>query len=177
MTVEYLADVAGDLLVAAEAGLALATTGHAPPANVYVTHGPPTGDWCCEDGELVVWLETMTPQLPPTAGSFPVPNTCAILWDATYVIALHRCWPTRPDGKPPTPGELDSAATDLLADLWAILTELYDRARAGNLLGGQECKDVTFEGATIAETQPEGGCAGWEIRVTVRANDGGPVGS
>lgn len=184
MTVEYLSLVADTLLDAAADALVAATTGHAAPTSEYVGHGPPTGDYCCDNGEISVWLDTNDPEdaglasTVASAGSIPQVG-CALLQEATFVVSLRRCWPTGKDAAAPASTEVDAAAGMLLIDLWALLTELWDRAKAGTLLpaaaGQDNTKDARLGSATMIE--PQGGCAGWDVRVHVRLNDTGPEGS
>lgn len=179
MSVGYYVTLADELLSAAEDALVEATTGHPPPGNTYVSHGPPhLLDHCCESGVLAVHLEEvehrnagdMTPYAPST-------GWCAIQCWPRFVITLGRCSPTFDDRNAvPSPGALDAAASDLLIDLWAILTELYDRMFACTLFATQTiCEDVEIGNAVPLEA--EGGCAGWEVRVAVGCNDAGPTGS
>lgn len=185
MTVSYLVECADALLDAAAAGLAEATTGHPPPTNIYVCTGPPAGDYCCDGGELAVWIERMMPVDPgiasssATAGQIPQYG-CVVIWEAMYVVALHRCYPnTSGNGRAPAVGTVNDASASLLIDLWAMLTEYSTRLKAETLLpgGGLNCRNITLEEVQIADDGPNGACAGWEMRVTVRCSDSGPVGS
>ncbi len=183
VSVAYLAEVAQSLLDAAEAGLVQSTTGHAPPTHAYVCHGEPTGDYCCDGGELAVWIERMMPVDPGIASTGAVSGQipqygCVVLWEATYVVALHRCYPnTSGGGAAPSPAVMHAASSDLMIDLWALLTEYSDRMKAETLIpgGAQNCRNITLEEVTPAEDGPTGACAGWEFRVTVRCSDAGPA--
>lgn len=185
MTVTYLAECAEAILDAAFAALVEATTGRPAPTQVFVSHGPPAWDNCCNGGQLTIHLDalTHTPEDVTTSG-IPGLGTspqfgCSILAAPVFVVTLLRCVTGPGDtiaDAIPSPAALDDDAQDLLADLWALLTEFYDRILACTLTPGlTDCRDA-FIGA-VAPVGPEGGCAGWEIRVTITANDSGPVGS
>lgn len=176
MTVAYLSTTADALLAAALAGLAQATTGVAPPSHVFVAHGQPAWDFPCEGGQLTVHVETVAHV--PTDDS-PLRQSCQIVPKPVWVITLIRCVRgLRPNPTDPFPAEtdIDEDSGLLLIDLWAILTELYDRIAANTLIPG----NVTACDYTIGDAipvGPEGAAAGWEIRVTTVANDQGPTGS
>lgn len=176
MTVSYLADQADAILAAALAGLAEATTGHAPPSTTIVTHGPPAGD-VCDDGLLAVYLDTVTHL--PLRGSQNTDHSCLLVAEPVFVVVLLRCVPGLNDSRVdplPNPDDLDDSAGELLVDLWALLTELYDRIAANTLLPDLDdpC-DITIDFAR--HIPPEGRTAGWELRLTMSANDTGPSGS
>ncbi len=172
MGISYLADCADALLAATLAGLAEATTGRPPPATSYLSHGEPVPDHC---GEVTVHLESVG-HLRERGDDLV--QSCQVLAEPTFVISIFRCATNLGDGPNPLPDadDLDTDAASLLEDLWAVLTELYDRIAAGTLIPGQdECRDVTIGIALPVEQQ--GDVAGWTIPVTVTANDQGPVGS
>lgn len=178
MGVSYLADVADALLAAALAGLAEATTGRPPPATSYLSHGEPVPDHC---GEVTVHLESVGHEPERftsqgvSGGGF---QSCQVVASPRFVISIFRCATNLGDGTNPLPSgdALDSDAADLLDDLWAVLTELYDRMAACTLVPGQsDCEDVSIEVAVPIEQQ--GDVAGWAIPVVVTANDQGPAGS
>lgn len=186
MSVDYLATVAEALLDAGVDALVEATTGHAPPSKAYLCTGPPTGDYCCDGGEIAVWLERAVPLDPGIASSTAVAGQipqfgCVIVWEATFVVSVHRCYPsTSGNGAAPAVDTIDAASTDLLVDLWALLTEFTDRLKNETLIpgtAGQNCRNVTLDVVEPADDGPLGACAGWELRVIVRLNDHGPVGS
>lgn len=176
MAVAALDTIAGAILDAAVAGLAVATTGRAAPGTSYVSHGPPTGEHCCDDGYLTVHLDRLE-TAPSLDGDFPqVP--CALLPYAHYIITLGRCVPQLGDSMTTTSvpaADLDAAAADLLEDLWALWTELADRIKAGTLVDGTACRDVRLGEALPLEES--GACAGWVIALRVLVNDAGPTGS
>lgn len=171
MTVAYLSSVADALLAAALAGIAQTTTGVAPPSRVLVVHGQPA--WDCE--QLTVHLETVTHA--PTDDDV-IRQHCQIVPKPTWVITLIRCVPGLQEGTDPIPSttDLDTSAGSLLVDLWALLTELYDRIAANTLIPGHiDPCDLTV--GDVVYVGPEGGYGGWEVRVIAIANDQGPTGS
>lgn len=153
-----LTDLASDALVAT-------TTGHAAPAHVFRSHGPPSLelDFCCE-GAVAVWLDDLNHdpinQTGPEPGCDPAENY------AVWAIAVYRCAAENSGTQAgPSADDLDDHAADLLVDAWALLTEAYDRNREGTLLPGCDCSAITF--GRLTRVDPEGGCAGWEFRITV----------
>ena len=171
MPAAYLATLAADLLDAAGDGLTLVRTGHAPPERVYVSHGRPAVDGCEQltvhaDERRAVWHRSM-PDRPN------VPQTCLLAPVAVLVVQLWRCVPVAAeDGTPPTAAELDTAADDLLIDAWCLLTQLYGEHKDGTLFTGVTCRNVTF--GDLLALPPQGGMAGWELRVEVGLDDAGP---
>lgn len=171
-----LDEYAGSILNAAVAGLALATTGRAPPGSSWVSHGPPALEHCCDDGQVTVHLDRLEVQPPEADTGVQIP--CAIVFVAHYVITLARCVPVLGDSMTETAvpaADLDIAAGDLLEDLWALVTELRDRIRANTLIVETNCRDVRLDDATPLDES--GGCAGWLVPLSVRVNDAGPTGS
>lgn len=162
MAVAALAVQADAILAAVEAALALATTGHAAPSQVFRSHGPPNLELCCEDGVAAVWLEQVSHD--PVNADGPEPGCDPAENYAHWVIGIYRCWPSG-DVAAPSADEYDTASETLLIDAWALLTELYDRNRAGTLLPGCDCQTVRWGALTPHDA--EGGCAGWEMRLTV----------
>lgn len=160
MAAGALAGQALAILDAAEDALALATTGHAAPAHVFRSHGPPPLElaFCC-DGAVAVWLDEVNHdpvnQQGPEPGCDPAENY------AVWAVGVYRCWPS----DAPTADDYDAAAEDLLIDAWSLLTEFYDRNRTEGLLPGCDCQTVKF--GRLTPTPAEGACAGWEFRITV----------
>jgi len=179
MSVDYLAQCADALLAAVDAALVVATTGHAAPGTSYLSHGEPTPDHC---GEVTVHLESVghEPQSFNSQGlSGGLPQSCNVVGIPTFVISLFRCVTNLSDSQTdpfPSGDTLDSDAASLLVDLWALLTELYDRIEENTLLPGLDdpC-DLAIGEVTPIET--DGDVAGWRIPVTFSANDHGPTGS
>ncbi len=184
MSVGYLANLANDLLDAAEDALAETSTGHAAPSEAWVNHGEPAADFCCDAGQVTVHLASVdhNPVGLFIGATVAPPQECAITPTANYVVTVFRCHPVPGNsGRPPAPAVQAAAAEALLVDLWAVLTELYDRMYAGTLFpsDGREtiCQDVTIGFAEPANPQTQGDCAGWVIPVAVVCNDTGPTGS
>lgn len=179
MSVDYLDTLADALLDAAEGALVLATTGHAAPSHAWVSHGEPAVDHACDGGQVTVHLVRLfhDPPFGQYGAATVTPQKCHLTPQATFEIQLWRCVPTLGDGgeSPPT-ADMDTSAGNLLTDLWAILTEIYDRFYAETLFGDPTlCRDVTI--GEVAPLGPEGGAAGWSAQVTVVCNDPGPTGS
>lgn len=160
MTATYIQDLCEALLDEALDGLALARTGHAPPARTFVSHGEPVADFdTCDDGLLAVWHGPIG----------YVQTNRQIRPQTTFYVDVHRCVPTMADdGAPPTPAEMTESADYLNRDLWSLLTYLYDRAS----LVFEGCGPITWGPATALG--PEGGIAGWRVEITAVLNDGGP---
>ena len=177
MGVSYLGDLAVELLDAAQDALVAVTTGRAPPSESWISHDVPVSDYCCDDGQLTVHLASLDHEAFGTFNTEPPPQNCASTPTARFVITVRRCHPTvNATGGSPTPARMDDASAGLLADLWAILTELYDRRSAGTLFSAPTlCADVEI--GTAEPEPPQGGCAGWAIPVAVVCNDSGPTGS
>ena len=174
MSSTYLADCADALLAAAAAGLASATTGRPVPSTQIVSHGAPPLDWCCDDGMLTVHVADVTHNQQYKNDLQQVP--CGVEPRVQFVITVARCWPTMDQQGNLSPALVDAAAQDQLEDLWCLLTEVYDRAAAKTLFPGQiTCGDVEV-GAAVP-VNAEGGCAGWEIPLSLTTNDTGPAGS
>lgn len=162
MAVGALAAQGDAILSAAEAALVLATTGHAAPGKAFRSHGPPNLELCCDDGVLAVWLAEINHG--PVNSQGPEPGCDPAENYAVWVIGLYRCWPSG-NTNAPTADEYDNASESLLIDAWALLTELYDRNRNETLLPGCDCQTVRW--GDLVPVDPEGGCAGWEMRLTV----------
>lgn len=183
MTVSFLAECAESILDAAEAALVEATTGREPPSHVFVAHGEPAWDNCCDGGQLSVHLVQVLhdPQDVTAGGAIggSPQYGCMIEPKPTFAITLLRCVTPPGDSMSdviPAPGDVDDDAQGLLTDLWALLTELYDRIAACVLIPGMSnCRDAFVIAATPLDE--EGGCAGWQVTVGITANDAGPVGS
>lgn len=172
MASDYLAAAADDLLAALMAGLAEATTGRPPPSVSYVAHGAPVQAYCCDDGYAAVYADPLQTVLHDQQGAFDA--ACAIIPEVTFVLEWGRCVPGVDDSGWPDPADLTVSAQDLLEDLWCVLTELYDRV-THDAIAGAACSDIRLGAASALE--PSGGCAGWQVRVTMTCNDAGPTGS
>lgn len=172
--VGYLATLAEQYLDAGRAALVADTTGHDPPAHVFLSHGEPVADHCCDGGQLTVHLETAWDEIVRRGDTRQA--RCTIEPRATFVLTLYRCYPgLTKAGNPPKAEALDGASENLLIDLWAIETEIFDRIAENTLFTGVSCAEITL--GDITPIADEGGCAGWTIPVTVELNDRGPSGS
>src|SRR3990167_6788939 len=122
MPIEFLAQIGADILDAAVDALALATTGRPAPTHTYLVHGEPAWDHCCDAGQVTVYLESIDHL---NDSSVVDQRSCAIEAHAHWVITALRCHPglSGTGTKMPTAAELETAAEDLLEDLWALLTE------------------------------------------------------
>lgn len=176
MSIGYLDTVATALLDALADALVQATTGRPPPAKVYVSHGLPAHDGCCEGGQATVWLERVEYRPVQDGGGASAAGCVSDTW-GTFVLEWARCVPTLDDtGAWPSEGDLDVSAGDLLEDLWAVLTELDDRRATGTLVPGHQlCQGINPGDAVPLE--PRGACAGWQVRVDVALQGPGPTGS
>lgn len=175
MPVGLLNTFAEQILAAAQAALVQATTGHAPPTYAYVAHDLPAADNCCDGGQLTVHLGGLRRDRHQY-GEHEVGDT--VVMKATYIITLMRCVTGMSDSMTdplPATADIDADAGDLLIDLWALLTELWDRVDEETLAPGLTRFDVEVGDPTPLET--EGDCAGWIIPVVIDAFGRGPTGS
>ena len=181
--IDYLSDLGQAIVNAGIAGLAVATTGRTAPTG-YVVHAPVVCDINCGTGQLTVHLAQvfLSAQDDESTNARPFPgNCCAGVWKATFVLTLLRCIGNLDAaGRPVTSTTQADDASDLLEDLWALLTQLDDQMNAGTLFPVSEFPGVRCQDITVGVAVPipiEGNCAGWEIPLTVRLNDAGPTGS
>lgn len=177
MSVNYLAEIADAILAAGVAALVEATTGRPGPGNAFVSHGPPATDKCCDTGMLTVHLLRLNHHVS-FVDELPQ-SPCGVEHRPTFLLTLARCYPGQDAaGKSPATSTIDSAASDLLEDLWALVTELSDRISSCSLFDGQaDCGDAEI--GEVAPLDPETtGCGGWTIEVALNGtNDSGPDGS
>mgnify|MGYP001563391616 CR=1 FL=1 len=167
----FLYDLAQEILDTAEDSLSQARTGHPAPNRVNVAWGEPPADECCgEGGQLTIHLDDDIAVTHATRGNQP----CMILPTASFVITLFRCHAGSSDNEP-IPGSevLDADAKSLMADLWALLTGIYDAIADASLFADIDCATVTVGPA--ATLTPEGGCAGLTVRLSVALSDTGPT--
>ena len=153
-TIQILLD---DLLDAAVAELS------SPPARQITAHGAFAFD--CEQvtSRLVDW--TLTPL--DERALFPVINVI------TIAVSVLRCYPHSTGDEPiPDAADITAAALVLAADLAELTEGLSSRWEAGTLFP-TVTPDV-LEGAQVGwvgarSLGPEGGFAGWEVTLTLRA--------
>jgi hypothetical protein len=180
---DYLADLADSILAAAAAALTEPMTGVPAPGKVFVSFSDPLADLdgCCGDeemggGQLTVHIGG------PAAGDpllFPAQQAapCSTLTHARFTVTLMRCYPAvddRQSDAAPTAADFGAYSRQALIDLWCLTCGLRDAVRDGAL--ASDCKEVRI--VQSRQLSPLGGCAGWQIVLDFRANDGGPgVGS
>lgn len=85
------------------------------------------------------------------------------------VVTIVRCTPKQDvSGKPPLATDIEAATAETLEDLWTLWQGVGRAIRDGDILS--RCQGARFDTITpIAET---GGCAGWQIPLTIS----GPAG-
>ena len=140
----------------------------APPARRFVAHGEWAHDCECVTSRVVEW--TFAPESRVAdyqVADYPVIN------QITLAVAVLRCYPS-PDGTTVVPdvADLTTAANVLAADLAELTEGLSTRWEAGTLFPNLSPNTlVGAQAGWIAARAigPEGGFAGWEVSVTVRA--------
>lgn len=155
----YLADIAADLLGAAETGLI--DGGRTVPDRSFVSHGPPAWE-ACESDQLTVHLAPLSFRMSrnPRRGYESAPIA---LWHVQIV----RCAPQSPITGPPS-SALEASAGGLLDDLAALTRGVC--AAPSDIFGG--CTGLMF-GQAIP-LGPSGGVAGWDWTITADATDTDP---
>lgn len=136
------------------------------PCRAGVVVGAPAWDDCCE-GSLNVWMER-----PYFHDIFPAQTSAAVVCSTPlageFAIQLLRCAPTiKDDGSAPTADELSESARLMYQDMYITL-------RALSCCLAQSKRDRLY---TIRESNfvgPEGGCVGFQIRLTIQLNDPKP---
>ena len=133
------------------------------PCRTMVVDGRPAWDDCC-DGQLSVWLER-----PFFHENFPSAITtaqiCSTFLAGEYVIQLLRCAPSvKDDGSAPTPAELSESARRIYQDMYISL-----RALTCCLAEHKRYRQYLIREAVIVG--PDGGCVGFEIRLTIELHD------
>jgi hypothetical protein len=181
MSSTYLGTIADQLLDIIVAGLAEETTGRPAPGTTFISHGVPNRlAYCCEGGYATVYLDPLRGvEHNPDLGGQTITGAhamqqCITIPVGHFVLEWGRCVPKVSEDGWPSETDIDLSASDLLEDLWAVLTELYDR-RASGALAGADCGDITIGEAIPLE--PAGGCAGWQVRLDLTLDDPGPTGS
>lgn len=133
------------------------------PCRVYVSAGPPAWDDCCE-GQLTAWVENIFYH-----ENFPnrqsTPAICGSMLAGDLVIQLLRCVPTvGDDGSVPPGPTLDNSARLIYQDMYIALNALTCCLSEARRNREYIIRDTRVVG-------PQGGCAGFEIRVTVQLHD------
>ena len=136
------------------------------PCRTFISAGAPVWDLeaCCTDGQLTIHVERLF-----VHGNFPSEqgevNVCVAPLAADINITLLRCFPgVRDDGSAPTADELGAASEKLYQDLY-VLT----RCIICNLASRGRQQKAVFRGSRILD--PQGGCAGVEVRFTIELPD------
>jgi hypothetical protein len=133
------------------------------PCSAYVSAGQPAWDDCC-NGQLNVWLER-----PFFHENFPTPTSeaqvCRSFLAGDFAIQLVRCAPTVDDnGTPPSDAELADSARRIYQDFYIAL-----RALTCCLAESRRDRLYLIRDSNIVG--PDGGCVGFEIRVTIELHD------
>lgn len=138
------------------------------PCRSCTVVGPPVWDTCCPDGQLTVSLERFfLHDNFPSAATGPV--FCAAPFAGDFVIQLLRCVPVvRDDGTPPSCEELSESARRIYQDLYISMRAIVCCLSVAK----RQRKFVMRDARPIG---PDGGCAGFEIRLTVELHDPLPV--
>lgn len=133
------------------------------PCRVCVVAGTPVWDECCE-GQLTAYLSRVFfhDNFPSAVSQAQI---CGTFLAGEIVIQLLRCAPVvHDDGSSPTCGELSESARKIYQELYISM-----RALACCLSEAKRHrKYVITDARTVG---PEGGCVGFEIRVTIELHD------
>ena len=161
-TVTTLYDFAKELLD--DCHDALLTTSGGATTYEHVNPGTPSLD-CCDS--LIVYVNPLGAEPHGGGAAYEEGHQSqrgGRLNVATFKILVTRCLEQPSDGAPLPDADLNAAAQEVDADVWAIWNYLTALYRAGSLFQGA-CSDVWFVNAIPLE--PQGGCIGWTI--TIRA--------
>lgn len=133
------------------------------PCRTCVVAGTPVWDDCCE-GQLTAYIERVFfhENFPSQVGEAQV---CASFLAGDIVIQLLRCAPVvNDDGSPPTCAELSESARKIYQELYISMKALVCCLAEAK----RHRKYLITEGRIVG---PEGGCVGFEIRVTLELHD------
>lgn len=166
MNIEALNNLLNDILLCAcnalENGVCDGDTNTCKcPCRHYITHGPPSWDTCCDEGQLTINVDRIY-----QFDNFPTqtnkPSTCYKELAADITLTLLRCYPAnlKDDGSFPTAAEQQAAAESLNRD-FVLLTKATICCLSEK---GKE-QPFLFQGAR--PLGPQGGCAGIEVKFTV----------
>lgn len=133
------------------------------PCRIYVSAGPPAWDDCCE-GQLTAWIENIFYH-----ENFPArqttPAICGSMLGGDLVIQLLRCAPTvADDGSPPPGPVLDESARLLYQDMYIALN-----AATCCLAEARRHREYLIRDTRVIG--PQGGCVGFELRLTIQLHD------
>lgn len=132
------------------------------PERQYVSHGEPGNEAGeCECEELTVHLSALQPRALDTPSS----SRCAVIPEVQFCIQLWRGVTVFENTDTPSATTLNDEALALTIDGWALWKHLTGLWKAGTLLDGISCKNVTF--GTMEPLGPTGGLAGWQLCLTV----------
>lgn len=138
------------------------------PCHVYVVTGQPVFDYCCE-GQLTAWFDSVyfTDNFP---NRLIEAATCLTAMAADFKVQYLTCHPsTNDDGSPPTPASLQEAALKVNETLYIAMRGLSCCLS----LAKKHRNYIIRQGLPII---PQGGCAGWEITVSIQLVDPLPSG-
>jgi hypothetical protein len=133
------------------------------PDRAFVSPGAPAID-CCNVGQLTVHYETVS-DAPLAPGNAQGRLIAGKKIQVGAVIIIARCVTTGDQrlmdiDTLPDPVDMEAAAEQSDADIWALENCLYGLWRSGDLF--TLCGEVFFEGA---RSFFEGGCAGWRLNI------------
>lgn len=171
----YFADRLTELLAASVVALEVSRTGVAVPSRQYISHGRPAVDFC-QTGILVVYGDAPSIQLSkPRQDIAEQAGQFMLMAIAVMFVELWRCVPNLDDtGVPPTATDLTSSATQLAVDAHALWTGLV-RAQTGGTLFPTGMPNVRAEFGDPTPIGPQGGMAGWRMKIRYPMSDLGPI--
>jgi len=146
---------------------ALADTPDGSPSCYYISPGPPAWDMCpC----LIVHASG-----PQQADTFPLvpalapghrPNVQGLVNLVTLTATILRCIPTvGENGELPDPTDVEAAAQQTYADLWAVHNHIVRGKRNGTIFP-PDTREMLVDPAVSVVTQ--GGCGGWQYTIRVQ---------
>lgn len=174
-TATYFSNRLTELLAASVVALEVSRTGIAVPSRQYVSHGRPAVDFC-DTGILVVYGDAPSIQLSkPRQDIAEQAGQFMFMAIADMFVEVWRCAPSLDDtGGAPTATALTASATALAVDAHALWTGLV-RAQTGGTLFPTGMANVRAEFGDVTPIGPQGGMAGWRMRVRYPMSDLGPV--
>lgn len=170
----YLATVAHGLLDTALDALSMERTGRRPPQRSNLSWGMPPADTFDRNGQLTVTLDPVGTGGSITHTSANPRHDSFIMPRATFTVTVMRPVPTGDGKSPPRAVDLDASAAGLLTDLWAVMTAIYSGIHDYTLYTGHSSGDEIKLGRTDM-IPPQGGMGGFNVRIEVLLNDGGPT--
>lgn len=177
MAATYFADRLAELLAASVVALEVSRTGVAVPSRQYISHGRPAVDFC-QTGILVVYGDAPSIQLRgpnPRQDIAEQAGQFMLMAIAEMFVEMWRCVPNLDDtGVAPTAAQLTASATQLAIDAHALWTGLV-RAQTGGTLFPAGMSNVRAEFGDPTPIGPQGGMAGWRMKVRYPMSDLGPV--